>query len=906
MRRILFFWLLIVLLSSCNLRENLLLPPDISAADYQTGNAIRIFSDYLIKSENDDSYLLLHKESIAEELIHLGDEIVFRKVKTFALRDSLGFQNNAAEQSNTYQFSVLRSGNIINLIASINMAEIYTEVKPSSDPFYLVYLNYYLQADSIQPIFYRKDRAHFPVSTTGEYALFSIPTEANPALQHHSGDNFYALLLNSAGVQVAVNFPSSFTSSAGEITIRIKNQLNSNEQSQLASYFPDAAISYPIIDLQTERSPGNELAYIRILNSGKGFWGRQWIYLSENSVYGWSENDPPSGNSNWWIDSNGLYSFLKGSGKYFLLTPLENQQDVTIPLDGSVNYVFLQQVWFDLRSLSLPSTTLKVNINPDLSYLLADYFNNNPYSFNSSLQAFTMEFYYASELLSTLPDSKWIEFGFFTHLPSDVHNRLFCIERNNLQDIITFKKPADSYDANHFVQIGSYLYSSIAASATYLFGCLTLPTSQLTVNYCKNRQYLQTENAIISWWNTTKNDYDNLNLNLKPAIPNHPWLQGEPFNLSSSVSLAEFYFYKNTEVQTTLPTGFYLSLPVATPQENFLLFSTLPFPRLKHYLLGSVNFTVQNGWLNIYPDFPGRIINSKINYSHPFNLRTYSTMTFSFADLILYTYGNAPQDANVNFSFNLTNSLADPYQILANQYNLSSHSATYAISSDSEDNFALFQPVLFFRRTAKGQNLLFYEKTEPYYRLYAYTESATFDPWHFYLDNGFNGIALTNSGSYASFVDNNPHANVTFSLDNSNRDAIISLYQAQLVLPAFFIDNGVPLGSNLFLTKLDSVLGVANLISAYQFNITNSTGTALNPDFYNIIGATQEPYIYIPVPDVTILDTAHLFYRDQDGNETELNQVNAFSSNYANEYIVVGNCLICTVPNPGIFYISGI
>lgn len=903
MRRILFFLLLIVLLSSCNLRENLLLPPEISAADYQTGNTIKIFSDYLIKAENDDSYLLLHKESIAEELIHMGDEIVFRKVKTFALRDSLGFQNNAEEQSNTYQYSVLRSGTIISLIASINMAEIYTEVKPSSDPFYLVSFNYYLQASSINPTYYSKKRAHFPVSATGEYALFSIPEEENPTVQHNGRDNFYTVLINKTKAQVAVNFPAAYTSMAGNITISLKDKLP--EYDKLTAYYPNAAISYPVVDLHTENQLANGLAFLRILNAGKGFFGRQWIYLSENSVYSWSENDPTSGNSNWWIDPTGIYSFLKGSGKYFLLTPLENQQNVTIPLDGSVNYVFLQQVWFDLRSLSLPSTTLQVNLNPDISYLLADYFQNNPYSFNSAIQAFTMEFYTGSELLSTLPDSKWIEFGFFTNLPSDAHNRLFCIDRNNLQDIITFKSPAASYDANHFVQIGSYLYSGLASSATYLFGCLALPTSQLTVNYCKNRQYLQTENAIISWWNTTKNNYDYLHLNLKPALPNHPWLQGEPFNLSSSVSLAEFYFYKNTEVQTSLPTGFNLSLYIATPQENFLLFSTFSFPRLKHYLLGSDNFTVKNGWLNIYPDFPGMIINSKINYSNPFNLRTYSTMTFSFADLILYTYGNAPQNANVNFSFNLTDSMPDPYQILTSQYNLSSYSATYAISSDSEDNFALFQPVLFFRRTAKGQNLLFYEKTEPYYRLYAYPESVTFDPWHFYIDNGFNGIAIAYSGAYASFVDNNPHTNVTFSLNNSNRDAIISLYQAQLVLPAFFIDNGVPLGSNLSLTKLDSVNGVPNLISAYQFNITNSTGTALNPDFYNIIGATQEPYVYIPVSDVTLLDTAHLFYRDRTGNETELNQVNAFSDNYANEYIVAGNCLICTVPNPGIFYISG-
>ncbi len=76
----LFFLLLIVLLASCNLRENLLLPPEISAAEYQTGNTIKVYSDYLIKAANDDSYLMLHKESIADELID------FRVTKLFFVK----------------------------------------------------------------------------------------------------------------------------------------------------------------------------------------------------------------------------------------------------------------------------------------------------------------------------------------------------------------------------------------------------------------------------------------------------------------------------------------------------------------------------------------------------------------------------------------------------------------------------------------------------------------------------------------------------------------------------------------------------------------------------------------------------------------------------------------------------
>ncbi len=230
------------------------------------------------------------------------------------MRDSLGFQNNAEAKSNTYQFGVIRSGTIIDLIASITKIK-DNEIKPSSDPFYLVSFNYYLQANPTNPTYYNKRRAYFPISATGEYALLSIPEEDNPTLQHNGMDNFYAVLLNNTGAQVAVNFPAAYTSMAENITIRLKDNLT--DYNKLTAYYPNAAISYPAVELQTEKAIGN-CPLLRILNAGKGFFSRQWIHLSENSVYSWSENDPVSGISNWWIDETGLYCALKGSGEYFV------------------------------------------------------------------------------------------------------------------------------------------------------------------------------------------------------------------------------------------------------------------------------------------------------------------------------------------------------------------------------------------------------------------------------------------------------------------------------------------------------------------------------------------------------------------------------------------------------------
>ncbi|MDZ4121032.1 MAG: hypothetical protein U1C33_01330, partial [Candidatus Cloacimonadaceae bacterium] len=85
------------LLVSCNLRENILLPPNLHPGEYISGSLIESYSDYLVKSTNDNAYLLIYKESITDTLINFGDNIVFRKTEGLARRDILAFQTGSKE-----------------------------------------------------------------------------------------------------------------------------------------------------------------------------------------------------------------------------------------------------------------------------------------------------------------------------------------------------------------------------------------------------------------------------------------------------------------------------------------------------------------------------------------------------------------------------------------------------------------------------------------------------------------------------------------------------------------------------------------------------------------------------------------------------------------------------------------
>ncbi|MCK9308927.1 MAG: hypothetical protein M0P99_01485 [Candidatus Cloacimonetes bacterium] len=898
--------LCLLILSGCNRRENPLLPPNLSAADYLSGNKIESYANYLVKSANDNSYLLIDKTAIADSLLDYGDVIKFRKVQSFATRDSLALQDGATSLGETYEMAVMRAGQRVDLVSRIPLGQVYTELKPSDSPYFVNYANF-LQACPIQPIFYGSSRAYFPLFGTGEFSIYDIPATDDPQLSKTTSGVLHALLQDGSANQLSLNFPAAYCQAAGQINLSMGSPLNQAELGTLQGLYPNAAISTPVISLQTATPTGSETAQLRLKNSSKGFFGQQWLRLASPMAYSWPATNLSSQATNWKMDNTGLYSFVQGSGKYFLLNPLESQTELNIPLDGSYNQVFLQELWFDLQNINLPNTVMNLKLNPDVSTSLNDYFSGQPFTLNGGHQAFAISFAESGTALKTLPNDAWLEFGFRTTLPQTANDRLFNLYRNSSEDVITFKSPSDSYDATHYSRVGDYVYLGINGSATYLYGSISEPQTQLNFPYLKSKQYIQSSHGVVSWNDSGKRGYSHLRLNLSPALPSHPWLSGEPLSLSSAQAVANFAFYQGSSEQSTLPTGFNLSVPYSGTSVKLLLFNNLLYPRVKLYHAATAyesdTYLIVGGLLSIYPEYPGTLIAANISYPNPMNLRVFSTMTFVLDELRFYTYGNAPAGQSAVFSINKMASLADPYDVLSTQYTLTASSPAYEINTADEAGYNIYQPTLFFKRS-RSRNLLFYERVSNPYRLYAYHESSSFDPWHFMVDNGYNGISLAYNGSYASYTEISTHSSVIYTVNSLSQDVHLSLYQAQFVLPSFFFGGAVPQATKIKLEQLSSIPGITNLLAAYQLQFTLANSSTLYPDFYNVIGATQEPYIYLPISDIAAIPTARLFYRDFSGQISELTRVESFGDNYADEYTVVGNCFICTVSNPGIFYIS--
>ncbi len=907
MKRFILILPLILILFACNNRENLLLPPDLSPADYLEGNIINSYNDYLVKSSNDDSYLLVHKEAIADSLLKIGDEIIFGKTQSFSDRDSLAIQQDATSVSETYGFAVRRGGTKLDLAARIPMAEVYTGLSSVAGNMYLLSISYYLEAASLEPVLYGNGRAHFPLYGTGDFGLYKFAGTAEPQLSISGSEACYALLMDNNSNQLNINFPASYLQAAGNVELSLQENLSPNQQAVLDNLYPNAALSAPLVKLNTTSAPGSEIAIMRMINSRKGRLQKQWTRLSGTNLESWPETDPDSQTPNWWQDDSTFYGFLGKGGSYFLLSPLDSQTEISVPLDGSVDQLYLQDLWFDLQNTQLEDTYLKINLNPEISVLIADYFNGSPFSSNDTPEAFSVAFIQNGSQIATLPDEAWIEFGYRSqHSPTN-QDRLFRCYRDGSQDLITYKTSAAEYDASHYMRSGSYVYAGINSTATYLYGAFSEAQTKLTVPYRKATQYLQTSQAIVSWQESTKRSFSYLNLNLKPAFPSHSWLSGEPFQLSNTTCLAQFEFYSAGKVESTLPTGFYLHLPTQVGQ-NVLLFNNQSYPRVKYYIYGESftgdTYVSDESGSSFVPEFPGILMASDVSTANPINLRVFPTQTFAFGEFSLYTYGNAPADSSFILNISRSNGLPDSFSALSSQYDLTATSSALNVATEHEADLKTFLPTLFFKRRSRGNNLLFYERSGlSYYRLYPYAESAAYDPWHFYIDGGYNGIDLVYHGSYQSFTDNNPHSSVSMTVD-FNRDSVLSLYQAQFILQLFFIGTTIPENTNLSLQKLSVLPGVNNLLSAYFLNITSPSGTSLSPNFYGISEADRMPYVYIPVDDAEAAASARVFYRSLLGTTTELNVVDEFTENYATECVRVGNCFYCTVNNPGIFFVT--
>lgn len=898
--------LLALLLSSCNLREDILLPPNLDPKEYVVSNHILVYSDHLIPSTNDNSYLYLPKESIADSLIWYGDEISFSRVESLLQRDSLAVSSGIFPMSSCHRVQVLREGSSVIIENAPAFATVYTDMDfMTSGPRYLLSLRYILDSEPLYSSGYGNHRGFYLIDGSGDF----LPT-------YHDFDNQLNIPANNTDIHgilfgidasMKIFIPAGFTQDLGATEIELLYPEYPDpypaELQTVQDIYPDFALLTQIISVTTERegtSSHTPIIYYKMPDS-KSF-DAQWVKQGPNQIESW-----PEGEDTWLIQDDTLITFINGAGSYFLLQPQALQNTIRISLDSPQRQYYLQDMWIDLKDVNLPGIDLVINPDPDYNQLLQDYFGGKPYTINGSAQAYQLSFYSGSELLDTLPDESWLEFGFAASLSELSTARLMRAYRSTNQDILSYKNHAAAYNEGHFTSSDGYIYTGVNSSGLYLLANITESTSSLLVPCLKDQLFLQTQKTTLSYQDANP-PCTALRLEYNPAAScSHPWLNSLPYTLQQNQALLSISTIDSKS--DALPQGLFLETKQEQNLQSVINFSAEPeYPKFIRYRKSNIlehnSFLQSDSRLSISPAFAGYLFDgaSLQGSEATRNLAMFPGMVFDDYDLELYLDSSSSMP-NSTLQINKSGSLSDAYDVLEEQYQLSYLSPAYKFKMlNNADFYANFQPYVRIKHPSRNSDLLFSISNKDYYRVYSYPKGETADGWHFVSSDGHYAFYLPYDAEYAVLRDLDPHSLTELTI-NSGQDIHLSLYQAQASFPGDFIDSSIPLGSKMSLEQISSVAPGISFRSAYRLGIKDAQQNTLQPNFFSQINSDW-PYLYMPIPDYSSGESVRAFYRNVQGNTRELTLVESFSDSPVNEFMIIGNCAITFIDNPGIFYIQ--
>lgn len=395
--------------------------------------------------------------------------------------------------------------------------------------------------------------------------------------------------------------------------------------------------------------------------------------------------------------------------------------------------------------------------------------------------------------------------------------------------------------------------------------------------------------------------------NIMPAsLQNHPWLNGSPYQLQQNRALLNISTIGGRA--DALPKQLFLQTTLTGNPQAIVNFSALTgHPKFVRYnranALEHNTFIYDSGHYHISPAYTGYLIDGANLQGNAAtrNLAMFSRMTFDDVDLELYLDSSNMMPPSSTMQILKRATLTDSYDILQTQYDLSYQSAAYGFSMQNNSTFYDdFTPYIRLKQSPRSDNLLFSVSGDEYYRIYSYPEGAEADGYSVLAADGHFAFLLLYDAEYAVVQDDDPHTFRQLTI-SSGHDLHVSLYQAQAVIPQQYIGAVLPLGGRVNLSRLDIVAPGITFRSAYRINILNAQLTPMLPNFFSLIEENW-PYLYIPIPDYTPGQPISLFYRNPAGDTQELDLVDSFSENPANEFVIVGNCAVAFINNPGIFY----
>jgi len=569
---VLFLFMAIWAMTSCNLRENVLLPPNLNPEDYIQSSLITSKANYLIKSTNDNSYLLIDQQAIADSIIHIGDAISFQKTVSFADRDTLHIAYQT-EISPSIGLFVIRNGVSIALAFPQDYPHItcYTDLTNAFNSDTIIYnLNLYIWLDGkvSNPEEYAKYRISYHPFGTGSNQLFTTGS-VTPSVSFSANPGNHYVWMN--GTQDRVSFFLPVTVDNTEIEISSIAQLDTTSTNKIQGVFPDFAVFSSIIDIQASQPLGNSVSAPLIKMQNNALPNRfplQWIVVAPNKLFAW-EQSPET----WVMTGNDLIAPCRINGTYLLIVPLESQSELNIPLDVGLNQIYARDFWFDLQNINLSGVSLNIQTDFAPTATYQNYFSGHPYTLSGTGEKLKLSFSQNGVELYDLPASNWIEMGCKPASYSSSKSLIRYFE-NSTESFVTYKTSAAAYDASHYSYANGYIYTSIIGSGDYLFSQLSISNTSVEIPFLKSIGKIQMNNASVAWDNIETGITLNLDYDFIGGAGYQNYFSGHPYTLNGATDKLRLGFYQNGTKLYNLPSSAWIELgfiPSSVGTDNRLI-----------------------------------------------------------------------------------------------------------------------------------------------------------------------------------------------------------------------------------------------------------------------------------------------------------------------------------------------
>jgi hypothetical protein len=909
-----FLFLLLVLISGCDQRHNAKLPTGISPFDFIESNVIGDTSNYLVRSNNDDSYLFIDKQTIQDGILKKGDYLWFSHVKSLSDRDSIAIAGGMTPITNGLYFYIYRDSTMIPMQFNTGMIKLYTVPSATlSNVKVLRFDELYITSDNVAGIAMDHNNAVIPISKTGFFQFYEQGEMSSFVEITGNGNNNYAW-----HPDFSIFLPADTQWNGKHLKFTEQTGLTYTQHTQIENIFPSFAQTEKVITYElTGAVTTTEYPQIRMWKQPSRFNPQLVVFTTGEN----SEILSLDSVDELWIDQVTYKDiFCKYAGTYSFVTPLADQNQITIPLDGTFSQLYFNRFYIDLRGTTLPNGNLNIDLS-GYGRTLPDIYNGTIFDVNDPKIPISFSFTQNGVSIGTLPDSLWMEVGLSLPVGTDVtQQKLFGYHLDSTIEEEFYYTQSSSYDANHFSVANQYLFFPLAVSGLYFLGTDSNTSTSFTIPVIRDAANYQIRNTNVTYSGAQIANLSHYYLNLQPSIDlNQPIFQGKPYQLANTVASFQAGFYQNGTWTETVPSNHVIRFNSGRrSRTNHVLIYDNANNWQKTILLkqgteiDETHFIQTGSVYTIGGIIGGTYLLTSVEniYATDIDFQLYGHQYIDFDRLKLYHDTDDIVPTGYKMHVRIDQAFPDTRNILSTQYQLQQTSWNYHVSAINQSGAAdttflqTYLPVLYFARTQRNTPLLVHLNQDKDYRIYTYPQGTTLTGYNFISNDGFDEVVPSYNGDYCAFSDLAEHTSITTNIQATNTELITSLYQAEFILPSYFVGTAFPIGYKIDLATTTQAPNGIQLISGYKLSFMDNTGSVIDRHLIQNYVTDKYPYIYLPFPPAQDPTTIHVRYVGPLGAITEYTRVDSFSGSNALEYIVIGNCVILSVDARGNYIIS--